>query len=118
MSAFTGFIRLATLAIIGALAGVLVFLLLLILPAMVVLFGVFWGLQHLLGRLDGLAQIVWNAVVIFSMFGLLTFGTVLGFVVGWGVGARVAAGFSIARSLAGSRVFGALSRHIPLLRFG
>jgi len=116
MSAFIGFVRLVTFAIIGSVAGVLVFQLLLILPTMGVLFGVFWSLQHLLGRLDGMAQIIWNAVVIFSILGLLTFGTILGFLVGWGVGARVASGSSMARSLAGSRVFRALSSRIPLLR--
>jgi hypothetical protein len=116
MSAFIGFVRLVTFAIIGSVAGVLGFQLLLILPAMVVLFGVFWSLQHLLGRLDGSAQIVWNAIVIFSMFGLLTFGTIVGLLEGWRVGARVASGSSVARALAGSRVFSALSRRIPPLR--
>jgi hypothetical protein len=110
MPSIIGYSRLVIAALIGSVAGVLVFQVLLTLPAMVLLFGVLWCLQHLLGRLDGMAQIAWNATVIFSMLGLAALGTILGLVVGWGVGARVASGASIARSLAGSRVFRALSR--------
>jgi hypothetical protein len=108
--------RHAVCTLIGTIACMLVFQLLLTLPAVALLFGVFWCLQHLIGRLDGMAQIVWNLTVIFSMLGLLTLGTILGLTVGWGVATRIASGASVAHSLAASRVLNALSSRLPFIR--
>lgn len=103
MPAFFASARLITGAIFGSIAGVLLFLVLVSLPATAVLFGVLWCLQHLLGRLDGIAQIVWNVFVMLSMAGVSIVGAVLGSVVGWGVGSRMASGSSLSRSMESSR---------------
>jgi hypothetical protein len=108
--------RRAILTIIGAVAGVLALQLLLTLPAAGLLFGVFWCLQHLIGRLDGMPQIVWNLVVIFSLLGLCVLGTILALTVGWGVAARIASGTTVAHSLAASRALNVLLNHIPFAR--
>jgi hypothetical protein len=100
----------------GAIAGVLL-VQMLTLPAAALLFGVLWCLQHLLGRLDGTAQIAWNLTVIFSMVGLFVLGAVSGLLVGWGVAARIASGTPVADSLAASRVLRALLSRLPFIRW-
>lgn len=100
----------------GAIAGLLLFQLL-TLPAAALLFGVFWCLQHLLGRLDGMAQIAWNLTVICSMVGLFVLGAIAGLIVGGRVAARIASGTPVADSLAASRVLRALSRRLPFIRW-
>jgi mannose/fructose/N-acetylgalactosamine-specific phosphotransferase system component IID len=99
-------------AVFGSIIGLLLFLLFLTLPAIAVLYGFLWCLQRLLGRLDGSAQIVWNVIVMSSMGGVFMLGVLLGSIVGWGVGGRLASGTPLARSLAGSRFF----NRIPLVR--
>ncbi len=101
---------------VGAAAGVLLFDLLLTLPAAALLFGVLWCLQHAIGRLDGMAQIAWNLTVIFSLFGVFVSGTIVGLVVGCGVAARVASGTSLARALAASRVLHVLFSRTRFVR--
>jgi hypothetical protein len=102
--------------IMGAAAGWLVFQLLLTLPAAALLFGILWCLQHLVGRLDGMAQIVWNLSVILSMLGLFAAGVILGAAVAWGVAARIASGTTLARSLTASRWVNLVTRRIPMRR--
>jgi hypothetical protein len=101
-------------SLIGAFAGLLAFQLL-TLPALAVLFVLFWSLQHLLERLDGMAQIIWNLTVIFSMLGSFVFGSMLGSIVGWRVAARVARGAPMMQSLAASRSIRAVSKRIPMV---
>jgi len=101
--------------IVGSFPGVILFQVLAI-PALIVMFAIFWLVLRLLGPLDGLAQIVWNVSVIASMLGMFALSSAAGFAVGWRVGARRATGMSFRRAVRASRLLTLMSSRAGFVR--
>jgi hypothetical protein len=101
--------------IVGSFPGVFLFQVLAI-PALIVMFAIFWLVLRLLGPLDGLAQIVWNVSVIASMLGMFALSSAAGFVVGWRVGTRLATGMSFRRAVRASRLLTLMSSRVGFVR--
>ena len=85
-------------------------------PGLALVFGVFWMISRLIGPLDGAAQIAWNVTVIIAFLAVPTILSVVGFIVGWGIGVRMAGGATLKRALDGSRLVSAAAR-VGVFRF-
>jgi hypothetical protein len=76
-------------------------------PVLALGFALFWVASRLIGPLDGAVQIAWNVTVIIAFLAIPSVLSVIGFIVGWGIGARMAGGATLKRALDGSRLISA-----------
>ena len=89
--------------IVGSFPGVFLFQALsvpLVVPALLL----FLWLNQITGELSGASQVIYSTLALLSTFGLFTVASITGFLVGWGVGYRVASGASLRFALQTSRV--------------
>jgi len=77
--------------IAGSIPGVMI-LQVLAVPVLALVFALFWVVSRLIGPLDGGAQIAWNVTVIIAFLAIPLILSVMGFIVGWGIGIRMAGG--------------------------
>ena len=89
--------------ILGSFPGVFAFQVVAIPIVAVALLGLL-GFQAVTGELAGTAQVVVIGLSLLATVGVFAGASVLGFVVGWGVGYRVASGMPISASLRASRI--------------
>jgi hypothetical protein len=101
--------------IAGSIPGVMI-LQAFAIPVLALVYGLFWMVSRLIGPLDGAAQIAWNVTVIIAFLSVPSILSVVGFIVGWGIGVRMAGGATLKRALAGSRLISATAR-VGVLRF-
>jgi len=99
--------------IMGSLPGVFLFQMLSI-PLLGIAWMLFWTVSKVIGPLEGTSQIIWNVVVIIAFVGGFAIASVVGFLVGWRIGARIATGISPVEAVRTSRLLGwAISAVIP-----
>jgi len=85
-------------------------------PVLALVYGLFWMVSRLIGPLDGAAQIAWNVTVIIAFLAVPAILSVVGFIVGWGIGVRIAGGATLKRALDASRLISAAAR-VGVFRF-
>ncbi len=101
--------------IAGSIPGVMI-LQALAVPVLALVFALFWVVSRLIGPLDGAAQIAWNVTVIIAFLAIPSILSVVGFIVGWGVGVRMARGATLKRALDGSRLISATAARVGVFR--
>jgi hypothetical protein len=89
--------------IVGSFPGVFAFQLL-ALPVVAVPWLLFWGSHQLTGGVSGTAGTVILVVVVALTFGIFGAASLSGFVVGWGIGSRLARGMSLNEAFKRSRL--------------
>lgn len=100
--------------IIGSFPGVFLFQALAA-PFLFITFVVLWSVQHVIGPFDGAAQIAWGALVVISTFGFFLSVSIIGFTIGWRIGARAASGMPIRSALRASNLLVYLMSGTPLI---
>jgi hypothetical protein len=74
------------------------------LPFVGLMLFVFWCVFQVFGHLDGIAKEISIAAIMALTFGMSVATSILGFVMGWGVGAKIATGMSVQGALKSSRI--------------
>ncbi|WP_124950088.1 hypothetical protein [Sulfuriferula thiophila] len=74
------------------------------------------GLNQVIGELSGASQVIYATLALLSTFGLFTVASITGFIVGWGVGYRVASGIALKTAIQSSRVL-AYPLHLTRWKF-
>ena len=100
--------------IIGSFPGVFLFQIL-TLPFLALVLFVLWCVLQVFGHLDGIAQEIWIAVIMTLTLGVSVATSILGFVMGWGIGARVATGIPVQDALKSSRILKWVAARTPIL---
>lgn len=99
--------------IIGSFPGVFLFQVL-TLPLLALVLFVLWCVSQILGHLDGIPQEIWIAMIMTLTLGVSVGASILGFVMGWGVGARIATGMPVKGALKSSRILKWVARRTPI----